>query len=345
MPENWPDTLLSLANACGGGSAFAQMVGDHYAAMISTGHDGMMRDYFESTWNEWNPRMDRGIAMTRAGVPGLLTERHMFSAEELARQPFQQEFAKRNGIDSEAGMVVASHANQSFVLTVQRPARIGIYEGRELADMNRLVTQIADACSFALRLKLVSAAKIAETLDARGDAVALLSASGRILFATAEFEKHIGQAVLVRRDELAAREPADNAELQAQIRRAVTGPIGQGECRPIILRGPSGPIVARCMPIAGAAQDFLGIARVLVAIDDPGRRRVPPDTELRRLYNLTAAEARLARRIGNGEPLRAAAEAERITFETARSRLKVIFDKTGLHRQTDLARLVDRLSR
>jgi hypothetical protein len=47
-------------------------------------------------------------------------------------------------------------------------------------------------------------------------------------------------------------------------------------------------------------------------------------------------------RIGTGEALREAAAAESISFETARTRLKDIFDKTGTSRQAELAALVSR---
>src|SRR5687768_15902549 len=53
-------------------------------------------------------------------------------------------------------------------------------------------------------------------------------------------------------------------------------------------------------------------------------------------FGLTPSEARPGARIGTGEALREAA-AESISFETARTRLKDIFDKTGTSRQAELA--------
>jgi DNA-binding CsgD family transcriptional regulator len=61
-------------------------------------------------------------------------------------------------------------------------------------------------------------------------------------------------------------------------------------------------------------------------------------------FGLTPAEARLAGRIGLGQSLREAADAEGVTFETARSRLKSIFAKTGADRQAELALMVARLA-
>jgi len=55
------------------------------------------------------------------------------------------------------------------------------------------------------------------------------------------------------------------------------------------------------------------------------------------IYRLTSAETDLALRLLAGQSLTAAAEPLGITYETARSRLKSIFRKTGTHRQGELA--------
>jgi DNA-binding CsgD family transcriptional regulator len=49
-------------------------------------------------------------------------------------------------------------------------------------------------------------------------------------------------------------------------------------------------------------------------------------------------------RLSRGEVLRNAAEAEGITIETARTRLKVIFQKTSTSRQLELALLLQGLT-
>jgi DNA-binding CsgD family transcriptional regulator len=53
-------------------------------------------------------------------------------------------------------------------------------------------------------------------------------------------------------------------------------------------------------------------------------------------FGLTPAEARLALQLVAGETLRAAAVKLSITYETARTELKNIFNKTGTCRQAEL---------
>jgi DNA-binding CsgD family transcriptional regulator len=57
---------------------------------------------------------------------------------------------------------------------------------------------------------------------------------------------------------------------------------------------------------------------------------------LRRHFGLTPAEARLALHLVAGEPLRSAEAKLSISYETARTHLKNIFNKTGTCRQAEL---------
>jgi DNA-binding CsgD family transcriptional regulator len=66
------------------------------------------------------------------------------------------------------------------------------------------------------------------------------------------------------------------------------------------------------------------------------------DVSIRTSFGLTAAESRLALRLLTGESLKSAAAALGITYESARSQLKAIFQKTGTHRQGELIALLGR---
>jgi DNA-binding CsgD family transcriptional regulator/PAS domain-containing protein len=349
-PELWPDALSSIALCCNSTTTHVQMVGPGgYAIMAGHGAEGTLQEYLAGGWPERNSRMARGLALTRAGLRGLITEQHMFTPEEIARDPFQNEFAHGHDIYVEAGMVVAEHAGWNFVINIPRGHRIGSYSDGEIQSMNRLVANLANACSFALKLKIAAAADMVETLSHHGEALALLTPSGRVLHMNAAFTRLLGDRLDVRNGGVRAVNPAEDGLLQGLITAAAAAIASGTEppIRQVVLRRPLGrPLIARCLPVVGAARDFLGLARVVLAVDDlemPGPAKV---TELLcKIFGLTPSEARLAARLGGGEALREAASAEMVTFETARTRLKVIFDKTGTRRQTELAILVGRMCR
>jgi DNA-binding CsgD family transcriptional regulator len=81
-------------------------------------------------------------------------------------------------------------------------------------------------------------------------------------------------------------------------------------------------------------------AAAVIFLGDPRLAEIATDNVLRTLYELTHAEADLARLLADGHSLEEAAERRGVKPNTARSQLKRIFAKTGAKRQSDLVRIV-----
>jgi DNA-binding CsgD family transcriptional regulator len=69
-----------------------------------------------------------------------------------------------------------------------------------------------------------------------------------------------------------------------------------------------------------------------------------PEDELRALFGLTPAEARLAGAVFDGLTLPEAADRFGVSVNTVRFQLARVFDKTGAARQADLVKLMTRLA-
>ncbi len=81
----------------------------------------------------------------------------------------------------------------------------------------------------------------------------------------------------------------------------------------------------------------------LLFVVDSDRAGDVPDRALHVLYGLTATEAAVAGRIGQGQGVADAADALGVAASTLRWHLQRVFEKTGTARQAELARLVERL--
>ena len=81
-------------------------------------------------------------------------------------------------------------------------------------------------------------------------------------------------------------------------------------------------------------------AAAIVFVADPEEVAVLNEATLRALFGLTSAEAKLASLIAQGTSLKEAGARLGLRRETARSRLKTVFEKTNTHRQAELVRLV-----
>jgi DNA-binding CsgD family transcriptional regulator len=103
---------------------------------------------------------------------------------------------------------------------------------------------------------------------------------------------------------------------------------------PIMLEKPDHgrPILAQAIPVSAA---LAGEPAALIVFSDP--------TNALELLGLTRAEARIASCVGNGLPARQAAVALSISENTVRSALQLVYEKLGIGKQSELARIVARL--
>jgi DNA-binding CsgD family transcriptional regulator len=144
--------------------------------------------------------------------------------------------------------------------------------------------------------------------------------------------------------ELSATTPAATVSL----RRAITAALNKrGElasaCEPtIIVQRPSGrrPLSIVVAPLPANALRFdRGLPLVAVFVTDPDRAPQLDVRDIALAFRLTVAEARLVQSLAEGRSIIEAAAELSIQPETARKRLKVVFEKTDTHRQAELVRL------
>jgi DNA-binding CsgD family transcriptional regulator len=106
---------------------------------------------------------------------------------------------------------------------------------------------------------------------------------------------------------------------------------------------PSGkrPYVIHVLPLAHATSDETSRGpAALVLIIDPERESESATTLLRRLHGLTATEAEVALRISRGISLKQISDELSVSYETIRTHVQHVFDKTDTHRQGELVRLL-----
>ena len=139
--------------------------------------------------------------------------------------------------------------------------------------------------------------------------------------------------------------PAQDRELQQLIRETI-GHFSAGACAAGVamsLRRPSGARdlglvvhgLAECDRSTGRPR-----AAAAIFLRDPERSVEVENNVLQQLFDLTPAEAEVARRLAEGLSLEEAAVSLKIRHNTARAHLRSIFAKSGITRQSDLVRIL-----
>jgi DNA-binding CsgD family transcriptional regulator len=175
------------------------------------------------------------------------------------------------------------------------------------------------------------------TLDERGH---LLSVN-----AEAQAIVDVKDGIRISAGALKADYAEENAKLQQLITAALTGQQSTqaGVVEAVSITRPSGrsklSVLVRVIP----TRDWSGTwtrPRVAIFLRDPEHQSTRSIDVIRRLFELTHAEASLAMLLANGMTLDEAAEQLNIRRNTARAHLRSIFSKMGVTRQTELVRLV-----
>jgi DNA-binding CsgD family transcriptional regulator len=352
-PDLWPEALHELAQACGaeGAAAHASRGLETFATVGSRGV-AELHDAFVKRWKapELNSHRARGMVLIRRGWRGALTEQHCFTSEDLAHDPFQQDFFVRSGFSSFAGIILGNASGLSLSVSVIRRIRQGQYSRGEVAFINKLSGHLRAASAVALRLGIDSTRRLSDAYAMAGNPVALLGRDGHVMHMTAQFERLLANGVDVRDGRLESwQAEADNA-LTAAVERAVKhdrvlrDPLGS-----VVLPRKEGlrPLVAQVIPVVGRAQDIFQLVSAIVVLTDLEEASAagPLEPLLQRAFGLTPAEARLAAAMSSGKTLPEISRAAGVSHETMRSRLKSVFEKTGTSRQTQLVHVLSRLAR
>jgi len=141
----------------------------------------------------------------------------------------------------------------------------------------------------------------------------------------------------IRNTRLRFSEPALNATFQAALRKAAHTP-PRSSVFP--LRSAANDIHEVTVSPLQPANDgsWAGaLALVVIARPRPGADHIA--RRMRRLHGLTHAEARVSAALTLGETVGQIAAAYGVRVSTVRAQIRSIFEKTGVHRQSDLVRL------
>jgi DNA-binding CsgD family transcriptional regulator len=339
-PDQWPEALRGLAAACGADHAFALLDAPRKMDFLaSRGSFHLLDDFEAGGWSGMNKRIPRAFQILQEGTKGMLTEWRCFAPHELARDPFEQGFAARHGNTHFAGNFIPAGVESHMAFTVERSSAKGAFRGSDLDEVDALFRMLTISLRYAFKAEVDITRSIFDALD---KAHARVTGTARLIHSSPAFESYIGNAVHIRDGRVRAANPEADGELQWLIAETASG--RRSNRAVALVPEHAGEVTAYALPIRGAARDHKDSADVLLSIVAPRPAPATSHDTLRSRYRLTPAEAKLAVRLSRGEVLRSAAEAEGITIETARTRLKVIFQKTSTSRQVELALLLQRMT-
>jgi DNA-binding CsgD family transcriptional regulator len=341
IPELWPSVLDRLAELtdCMGGALLAAGASNQARYVASDSLVPLMTAFNEGGWMDH--RNSRAARLAPRQHAGFILDTDLYTLGEQDNDPFYVDLLRRYGGGYAAGTMIPAPSGDMLIVNIERAFAYGPVPRKAIETLDLLRPHLARAALLSARLRLEQARSAVEAFGRIGLPAAALETNGRVLAANRLLEALDGVFVFAARERLRIRDTSANrlfvdalavsaAETSDRVVRSIPVPAGQGQP----------PLVLHLLPVHGAAHDVFGRAAALLIATPVEPRAVPGAEVLQGLFDLTAAEARIARAIGEGSTIKDIAGRCGVSHETVRNQLKAVLAKTGLRRQAELTRLL-----
>jgi DNA-binding CsgD family transcriptional regulator len=357
-PHKWPEVLTRIADHLGAVGGFLTYIAppgrgrslDIIGRLSEELQDVYRRHY---GWNPWTLAMTK-IPFGKAVAVNSLLERGTISKTAFYADVLEpQGIVETLNISHRAMTQGGGIGGLGFSLSTRGADRAD----ESVRRLQRLSPHLCRAVDATLKLGQLAdgTRQLARVLQLMPNPALLLDGKGRITLANpaAESLLRTGDGLALDHDgglRLAATLPVETAALSRALAEALAVASGTGAelGGPLRLSRPSGaaPLLVLPVPLpppAFALWEMLEQARVLVLIVDPTAQSRTTAAAIQTTFGLTAAEARVAVLIGSGLSGPQTAAMLGISPSTVKTHLKRCFEKTGVHSQVGLARILGAL--
>lgn len=266
---------------------------------------------------------------------------------DLVKSEFFNNCLVRPGAIHHAADAIDPQRNDALMLAAMRGLQQPPFGETERRGLQVLLPHVTRAKTVSARLQMLDAST--SILDALDVALVFLTGFGEPIQCSDAAEAIVASAdgLSVVNGKLHATEPRVDARLREALRaatcagRAIDSPSTVTIDRPSMKR----PYRLLMSPLRHGLPQFAGMRQpevLLLILDSENQRPVAVEV-LRRIYGLTEREAALASVLSTGKPVDEAAGELGMAYETARSHLRRIFNKTETSRQTELMMVLGRL--
>ena len=341
VPELWPGVLRDLGqiiDAPRGALYILNCAGTHW-----TVSPGAREDAQRAVNEGWLGCGQFAARLFGARHVGFLVEYDVFTPDELEVEPIYRDFLRPVGLGWGAGTVFPMPTGEKIFLALNRPYERGPVEQAFVEKLDELRPHLARSVLLSARLQLERARIASETLTALGLPALVLNDQGKVLAANSLIEALTGSVQWRAQNRVSLKDTAADQLLRDAI-AAIDVAGGSVRSFPVCDTGAEAMMVAHVIPIRLSARDIFvrcAAALVLTTVTLP---QAPPVELVQSLFDLTPAEARVARSLASGKTVDDIATDGGISPNTIRTHVRGVLEKTGCNRQADVVALLTAIS-
>ena len=353
-PVRWGSALAAVEELTGSAGAVVHILpktheGELMSLLGNSAEGYFIAEHVEEWSRELAPICPRIAGAARFPHSPYLVDYMLMSEREMDLDPVYDWYGSY-GLRYFIGSRLCDNDDVEIVWSLQRRREHGHAQQEEIALFELLSPHVARSLTLARELGTL---RVRDSFgramfEALPKALFALDGNGCLVFANAAAEALIRRAdgLSIAGGHLRTAAPEEQRAVDRLIADASLGRVSSASSWTRVSRSNGRtPHALFVTPLRVAEGEFAGSGvRVLVVVHDPSARSTVQPDVLAAIYDLTEKEARLACAISAGHSLESAAALLRMQVATARSHLKSIFAKLGVHRQQDLVRLLTSLS-
>jgi DNA-binding CsgD family transcriptional regulator len=340
VPESWPRVLGELAALAQARTGFLFISNNdihHWTSSTDIGF-AALQPLVESGWVARCARFMRVRAIQHSGF---VTEDDLYAPEELRNDPFYRDILYPRGLGWATGTAIELPTGDTFTISLERDYVRGPVEPSFVQTLDELRPHIARSCLMSARLQLERAQAASATLAAIGLAALVLDETGKVLAANKLIEALDGYIRWKANDRISlCDKPSDELMRNAVAAIAHGGDESVARSFPVRNIESEEAMVVHFIPIRLSARDIFvrgAAALILTPVTLP---QAPPVELVQSLFDLTPAEARVARSLASGKTVEEIAAESRVSANTVRTHVRGVLEKTGRTRQAEVVALL-----
>jgi DNA-binding CsgD family transcriptional regulator/PAS domain-containing protein len=346
-PTLWRSALIAIERYTGSAGSLMHLLSKQDVGESLTVCGSIEQELCAEYVRDYLPICPRvAFVLDNPHVPIQYDALHM-SEREMDRDPVY-DFYARHGFRYYVGAPLGEIEAFTAAFSLQRLRKQGHASMSDIDAVRQIQPHLREAVIIAEKLGTLSdsAALGRALLDSRAEAIFALDGSGRVVLMNRSAEELVRREdpLMIADGRLACRSAAQQSTVDKIIAGALADPPRVRGWVPLDRVHETLPLMARAAPVPLPEAAFHGPRpRLLLIVHDPRRRTVAEPSDLRYVFGLTDAEARVAHAIASGHTATSAARLLAMSHETLRWHLKKVFRKTHVRTQQDLVAMLSNL--
>ena len=334
--ESWPGVLqdIAISSGCAWGALLTRRSDAWIGWRISPADALAVDAYLRSDGPQRSITTERLFAI---GHAGFISDHEHFSEEERRTDGYFQ-WAEANGFRHGAATGFQLNTGDLAVVQVMRRTGGKPFCATELEHLDRFRPHLARAAMLAARWKMERLRAATEALAVVGLPAVVLTADCRLMAANGLAQNLGEHLVWLARDGLALADGVASAKLKRQVAACANSrSLESASSFPAWDHEHKAPMVVHVVPLKGDRRELFEGGLALVLFTNAAAPSQPNPELIREIFDLTAAEARVAAQLAQGRSVEQIANAHGVGVSTVRSQAKSILHKLGAHRQSEVA--------